>query len=219
VFVSYSRADRSEKLTRLISWIRQLGLEVWFDGEIPPGRSYPTVIAEKLDAAWAVLVVWSPASADSEWVYEEASRGRNRLVPVLFEKCVIPIGFGLLQTASLIDWDYKGDGSGVDPELEKVRVRLHELAANKNIHDLDTEALNERYAKLMARMTLELNSFVSHNHLMVDWAMDPETDDGRELIRSWADELFGISDPSFIHKLSRRSLLRDFFELAMEEGT
>ncbi len=53
-----------------------------------------------------VIVVWSKESVLSNWVKVEAEVGKRRgtLIPILIDDVEIPIVFGRIQTASLIDW-------------------------------------------------------------------------------------------------------------------
>lgn len=106
VFISYSREDRwrAEGLARALE---TQGLKVWWDRELPLGQSFSQVIAAELDAARAVIVLWSPASAASNWVRDEAQAALDRgtLIPVLIEPVKIPYGFGQYQAADLTGWD------------------------------------------------------------------------------------------------------------------
>jgi TIR domain len=80
---------------------------VWWDRRILPGQTWDEVIAEVLAAAHCVVVVWTKASVDSDWVRIEANFGRERqiLVPVLLEAIEVPLAFRLIQAASLAGWD------------------------------------------------------------------------------------------------------------------
>lgn len=106
IFISYKREDkpRAKKIARAL---QNLGYSVWWDRKIPPGKSFDRVIQEALDQASCVVVLWSEASIRSDWVKEEAEKGKQRgiLVPALIDDVSIPLGFGRLQTASLVDWD------------------------------------------------------------------------------------------------------------------
>jgi tetratricopeptide (TPR) repeat protein len=114
IFISYAREDRP-KAEQLAHAFEQQGWTVWWDKVIPPGRKYSDVITEELNSAGAVLVLWSVASAASDWVKDEAQEGVNRgvLLPVMVEETKIPYGFRQFQTCNLTDWD----GSPDHPEL------------------------------------------------------------------------------------------------------
>jgi len=56
-------------------------------------------------------VVWSKHSIQSEWVLEEASRGkaRNVLLPIRIDAIESPFGFGMRQAGDFTGWNGKGD--------------------------------------------------------------------------------------------------------------
>src|SRR3954469_15606739 len=98
VFVSYARAD--EKFARaIIRIIERAGFRVWWDGLIPSGERFSAKISEALEAAGAVVVLWSANSAKSNWGPDEASfaRDHQRLVPILIDGTEPPLGFRQLQ--------------------------------------------------------------------------------------------------------------------------
>jgi hypothetical protein len=89
IFISYSSEDR-ERARTLAHALEERGWSVWWDREIPLGRSYDEVIEQALNGARCMLVLWTAASAASEWVRSEASEGKRRgiLVPVFLERRV-----------------------------------------------------------------------------------------------------------------------------------
>jgi hypothetical protein len=84
VFVSYARADKA-RVAPLVAAIEARGWSVWWDPEIAPGRQFDDEIDVALQAAKAVLVVWTPTSVVSRWVRGEARDAAERgiLVPVV----------------------------------------------------------------------------------------------------------------------------------------
>jgi hypothetical protein len=74
VFISYSRAKKAA--AELARKLDDLGFTVWWDTSLIPARIFfPKEIDRQLNAARAVVVIWSPASAKSYWVYSEARHG------------------------------------------------------------------------------------------------------------------------------------------------
>jgi hypothetical protein len=111
IFLSYARADRP-RAERLAQALERTGWSVWWDREIPPGRSFDEVIEEALSLARCVIVLWSDASIRSEWVKTEASEAAQRriLVPVLADGARIPLEFRRIQAAAIADWrDLEGN--------------------------------------------------------------------------------------------------------------
>lgn len=102
VFLSYARQDR-RSAKELVHALESLGISVWWDRRLWPGRPVGTTIQGELDAARCVVVLWSRASIGSDYVQDEAERGRKagKLIPALIEDVEIPLGFGGIHAAKL----------------------------------------------------------------------------------------------------------------------
>lgn len=102
VFVSYSSHDR-DRVASLVEAIERRGWTVWWDRKIDAGVSFDREIEKAIDAAKCVVVVWSAASADSDWVRNEATEGLERgvLVPVLIDPIRLPLAFRRTQTIDI----------------------------------------------------------------------------------------------------------------------
>lgn len=105
VFISYARENRpqAEQIARSLA---AMGLDCFWDTEIPPGQTWSDYIEAKLDAARVVVVLWSQHSTKSQWVREEARMGRDKskLIPALIDGSPSPLGFGEVQAADLTGW-------------------------------------------------------------------------------------------------------------------
>ena len=107
VFVSYSSSDRTRALD-VARALEALGWKVWIDSwRLLGGQAYRGVIEKELAGVGVVVVLWSGASRESDWVRAEASKGRERevLVPALIERVQPPMPFNELHTLDLADWD------------------------------------------------------------------------------------------------------------------
>jgi tetratricopeptide (TPR) repeat protein len=104
-FLSYARPDAAAA-QRAAREFEKLGLSVWFDRELPAHRAYSDVIASELEAASSVLVLWSKASVDSQWVRSEANRARElgKLVQARLDNARLPMPFDQIQCADLTKW-------------------------------------------------------------------------------------------------------------------
>jgi adenylate cyclase len=122
VFVSYARADKA-RVAPLVAAIEAKGWSVWWDPEISPGQEFDDQIDAEIDAAKAVLVVWTPTSVASRWVRGEAREAADRgvLVPVRFEQARLPMDVRAIHTSDLDDWRE-------DPAHPAVQDCLHALA-------------------------------------------------------------------------------------------
>lgn len=108
VFLSYARAN-AKTAKQVATALREEGYSVWFDEHLPAHRAYSEVIEEQLDAAGAVIVLWSDEAVRSQWVRSEANRAREtgRLVQVRLDDARLPMPFDQIQCADLRKW--RGD--------------------------------------------------------------------------------------------------------------
>jgi len=123
VFVSYSRADKA-RVAPLVAAIEAKGWSVWWDPAIDAGQQFDDQIDAELQAASAVLVVWTPTSVASRWVRGEARDAAERgiLVPVRFADARLPIDVRAIQTTDLDKW-------GEDPASAPFQDLLRSLGA------------------------------------------------------------------------------------------
>lgn len=142
VFISYHRDDVARAEPIAIA-LREWGWSVWWDRNMRAGPSFRRVIAEELERAKCVVVLWSSRSIDSDWVCEEADEARQRgiLVPVLLDPVRPPLGFRQNQTANLVGWN----GVGQHAELDVLRDGItHHVAPQRTAdeaRDTTTAAL------------------------------------------------------------------------------
>lgn len=73
IFISYANEDRS-RVRPLADALSGHGWSVWWDREIPAGRTFDQVIAEALAGARCVLVVRSRDSVRSDWCAKRPTR-------------------------------------------------------------------------------------------------------------------------------------------------
>ncbi|HSZ50983.1 MAG TPA: TIR domain-containing protein [Caulobacteraceae bacterium] len=113
VFVSYARST-ARQANAVAEGLRAQGYSVWIDAELPSHRAFRQVIQEQLTAAPAVIVIWSPDAAVSDWVCSEASRARgdDKLVQVRVERTSLPMPFDQIQCADLGGWTGESDHHG-----------------------------------------------------------------------------------------------------------
>lgn len=116
VFLSYSRADQKRALP-VIKALEAAGLQVWWDGLLEGGDTFLPTTEAALESADAVVVLWSKISIESNWVRDEAQRGRDRqcLVPLTIDGTMPPLGFRQFQVIDISKWR----GKAAAPEIEK----------------------------------------------------------------------------------------------------
>jgi adenylate cyclase len=110
IFVSYSRADKA-RVVPLVAAFEAQGWSVWWDPEITPGDEFDKLIGAELEAARAVVVVWTRSSVESRWVKGEARDAADReiLVPVRFENARLPIDVRSIHTTEMDGWGESRD--------------------------------------------------------------------------------------------------------------
>jgi hypothetical protein len=124
IFLSYARED--ERIAdALVAWLRSRGFEVFWDQDLSPGVDWAQLLAQELGRANCLLVLWTKASIQSQWVRNEADEAMHlkKLWPVLLEPVRPPLSFRHLQGVPLEGW--VGDVS--DPRLERLARTLDRL--------------------------------------------------------------------------------------------
>lgn len=113
VFISYAREDRMAA-ERIAKALERHGWSVWWDSDIPPGKTWDELIERELASASSTVVLWSATSIAKAWVKAEAAEAlaRGVLVPVLIEDVTPPLAFRHIQAAPLTDWRNTLDHGG-----------------------------------------------------------------------------------------------------------
>ncbi|MEM1149546.1 MAG: TIR domain-containing protein [Pseudomonadota bacterium] len=139
IFISYKREDQEEhgRVRPIAEALRAEGYDVFYDVQVPPGSSWEDVLQSKINAARAVIVLWSRHSVDSDWVKEEAEMAKHagKLIPVFLDAVPPPFGFARIEGANLVDWD--GDLSHIEWKnlvaAIKARIGDGEVAAQPGV--------------------------------------------------------------------------------------
>jgi tetratricopeptide (TPR) repeat protein len=128
VFLSYVREDQIA--ARNVAAALELAAhEVWWDRHIRGGAEFAKEIDRALEAAEAVIVLWSKRSIDSAWVRDEAGAGRDsgRLVPLRLDPCKPPLGFRQFQSIDL--FGSKTERQAAMQELQEALQRIADDAS------------------------------------------------------------------------------------------
>lgn len=128
VFLSYARASLDDA-KRTADCLQSAGYSVWYDQSLPAHRAYTDVIAEQLDSASSVLVLWSTQAVQSQWVRSEANRAREsgRLVQLRLDDARLPMPFDQIQCADLRHW--RGDCAAAG--WKAVEASIADLTGNQ----------------------------------------------------------------------------------------
>jgi adenylate cyclase len=126
VFLSYARPS-ADMAARIAAALRAESYSVWLDEELPAHRAYADVIAAELDSARAVLVIWSKAAAQSQWVRSEANRAREKgnLVQARLDGTRLPMPFDQIQCAELVRSGEVATGTGWKSITGAIAALIH----------------------------------------------------------------------------------------------
>ena len=118
------------------------------DNRVSAGRHFDREIEDALAASRCVVVLWSLASVQSDWVRAEAEAARVRrvVVPVRLERCRLPVIFSLIQTPSLEGWK----GGHAHPALSELQRAVAALL-DANRTDVRPERSSARRAVRVLR--------------------------------------------------------------------
>lgn len=121
VFVSYARANETVA-KRVTEALRSRGFNAWSDQQLPAHRAYGDVIEQRLRSADAVVVLWSKAAVQSQWVRAEAdfARTHSKLVQAQLDSSLPPLPFNQIQCANLKGWRGDPKHAGWTKLLESV---------------------------------------------------------------------------------------------------
>jgi len=151
VFISYKREERA-RCERIHEKLTALGLDVWFDVRLTAGKSFDREIEGAVKGAKAVVVLWSPASVDSEWVREEAGVGKARgvLAAIRIAPCDLPFGFGTTHVEDIHEAEFADD----HPAWLKILDRIGDLIGRPALAD---------YSRAIGQATSLLHRFADRH--------------------------------------------------------
>jgi formylglycine-generating enzyme required for sulfatase activity len=123
IFISYAREDRA-RVAVLARLFEAEGWAVWWDRDnLPAGQQFHRVIDDAINKAACVLVCWSGAAIDSDWVVDEADAARvqGKLLPVMLEETIrLPLAFRRYHAVDLSRWD----GQAAHEEYKRLKAEL-----------------------------------------------------------------------------------------------
>lgn len=95
VFISYAREDRDHAEKLAVALVSS-GFDVWWDHLLFAGENYRAKIANQIEVADKVIVIWSKYSIISSFVIDEANRAvrLSKLIPLIIDSVDPPLVFG-----------------------------------------------------------------------------------------------------------------------------
>ena len=117
IFVSYSQANR-ERVRPIVDELGAQGFKVWWDPEGAAGEDLDEMVLREIGEASCVIVAWSTAAVESDWVKGEAEEARKqkKLISINIDDAELPLRFGHGVRPDLSRWD----GDAGDPEFQKL---------------------------------------------------------------------------------------------------
>lgn len=127
IFISYARENTSFT-HKLNHDLQRRGVNTWIDvSDIRMLEDWTDRIAKAIESCTAMLVILSPASIQSDWVWRElilAAEQKKTLIPLIYDKCNIPLNwkllFGDVQWADFTQNEY-------EPNLDELLNSLHAI--------------------------------------------------------------------------------------------
>ena len=103
VFLAYSQQDEREA-AEIRNELANFGLDVWWDAELPPGKSWAHEVSKALDRSDSMIALVSPRSMASDLVRRELDHAIThdnfcrRVFPVIIAHTpAVPAYFSLLE--------------------------------------------------------------------------------------------------------------------------
>jgi TolB-like protein len=130
IFISYARPDR-DRIAQLGAVLEQAGRTVWWDRHIDGGAAFARAIETELESSRVVIVAWSKAALQSDWVKDEAAAARDqgKLLPVSLDGAIAPLGFRQYHVLDLSAWSGEPSAPAVTDLLRSLESRLRGMAS------------------------------------------------------------------------------------------
>jgi len=161
IFISYAREDR-DKAIALAKSLKARGLPVWGAWKIPAGEKFRKAISEALERAACVVVLWSSAAINSDWVLDEADEGRSRgiLVPVIIEDILPPLGHRQVQAASFLNWGGEAKSTEFIKLLQDIESKINPSNTTKKIEYAKITQETVSYSHLNKMVRIRSGNFI-----------------------------------------------------------
>jgi dienelactone hydrolase len=203
VFVCYAHGD-ADVVYPEMQWLRDNGVNVWYDEGITPGEEFPERLGNAILGASLVLFYVSPRSVDSRHCRNEVFFSLDRNTPVLalhIEKTELPPGLALSTgTVQAIMRHEMGQAE----YRRKLMAGIQELTGDDATIEISPELLGppsvvdrlKPYAKLaaaaaaialLALLGVQVKGYLEHQE-QLRWARDEAMPKIREMMQTmWRD--------------------------------
>src|SRR5215475_3328843 len=145
IFVSYAHED-SDFVSRLAHDLHQVGVTIWQDKkDIRVGVDWSREAEKGIKNCTSVLVVVSPKSVESDHVRAELLYAREKqkhIIPVLYEKCTLPLLLFGLQYVDLTGRNYYQGVLRIADSARKTITNINKLSSVQLVGGEKTERRN-----------------------------------------------------------------------------
>jgi WD40 repeat protein len=174
IFISYSNKDK-ERVRLLAEALKVKGWEVFWDFDMIPGDIWWRVIRSQLDDAQCIVVAWSKASIESDFVRDEADSGRRRgiLIPLFLDSGIEPpLGFGSIHASDFHNWQGDSDAIVFRDLVQAIKKKIKRpllLVKDSNVHILHISDLkienDETASSYLTQLKIDLSDKFGINQL------------------------------------------------------
>ncbi len=166
IFISYAREDKVRAQV-IVEILTDDGYSVFWDDHLRTGQSFRRRIERELRDSYCVIVLWSAAALESDWVEAEAlvAFKADSLFSVMLEAVELPLPFGTRQAHSLVGWRGSSRNDALLELLADVDTFFESEEEEEEI-DEDSEDVDEDLGNLVLEF-LEHNSNVWFNAVRI----------------------------------------------------
>ena len=156
VFISYNRADGSDRVRLLKEKIQREGFSIWMDEKIEPSADFERKIEAALTDSGCVVVAWTQGAVASDWVRAEAKRGhkKDRLISVLLDDVEVPLPYNIRDIVDLTNWP-PAQRDADSPELRRLLDGITALLGRKPPTTPSRPAKEETFTTRVAKRVAE----------------------------------------------------------------
>jgi hypothetical protein len=159
-FFSYKSDDR-ERVRLIRDALADLGFDVFWDQEVPPGTDWDSWIKLELQKSRLAVAFWSTNSIHSANVRQEATIAHNsgKLIQVLLEPLTpeqFPMGLYTTQAINLVNWGGLANDGNWTQFVREIETRATPRWIRNRILSLENEIMTEQTKRQIAE-TRETN--------------------------------------------------------------
>jgi hypothetical protein len=131
VFIAYARLNAAIA-DQVSSALVEAGFTVFKDITISVGENWMERIEDEIQSAKCVLVLWTPESRDSGWVYGEAeiSHRVGKLFSVKCDEVLLKYPHNIWAAKAFVDWN-TSSADGLAMVVEATRKFINSRAVDK----------------------------------------------------------------------------------------